>query len=85
MVDVYSNAIQLLNETSILVCTLLSLAFSDYVEDYDLRMTYGFWFLYIVAATIGLNVLLLVAQYCAKRRRLNAYLKSRKLRVKPKR
>jgi hypothetical protein len=76
MVDKYSNWITILNEVSIYVLAVLSLAFTDYVGDVDLRMAYGFWFLYIVAVTIGLNVLILLVQYCVNRKRLNALRKS---------
>jgi len=60
MADVYSNLIVLLNEWSIMLLAIISLAFTDFVSDFDLKYAYGGWFLYIVGVTITLNILLLM-------------------------
>ena len=60
MVDIWSNAMQILNELVVLVCVWSMFLFSNYVPNVETRYDLAYLFLYFVAADMVLNVLYLV-------------------------
>ena len=60
MVDFWSNAIQIFNELVVLTCVWLMFVFTNYVPSPETRYDLAFFFLYLIAADMILNVLYLI-------------------------
>lgn len=60
MVNVWSNMIQIVNEVVVLTCVWMMFLFSNYVPKAESRYDLAYFFLYVVAADVVLNVLYLI-------------------------
>lgn len=60
MTDIVNNFIQIFNEAVVLTSQWLMFLFTDYVDSPETRYTFGWYFLYFLAADVALNVLVLL-------------------------
>ena len=60
MIDVWNNFVQIFNELVVLVCVWFLFHYSDYVVNPETRYDLAYYFLYIVATDIVINVLFLI-------------------------
>ena len=51
-----SNSLEIGNEILLLFSVWLMFIFSDFVEDPQIRYDFGYYFMYFIAAGIGLNL-----------------------------
>ena len=56
-----NNFIQIFNEVIVCVCVVSLFIFTDFIPDPVERYDYGYKFLYLIAFSIGVNVLILIA------------------------
>ena len=64
MVDSINNFIHIVNEVVVLVCIQMMFLYTEYVGDPALRYRFGFYFIYIVAADILVNLAVLIVVLC---------------------
>lgn len=62
MADICSNLIHIINEWSVLLLSILSLAFTNHLNANE-RYFYGTIFLWIVAVVIGIDLLLVLLRW----------------------
>lgn len=66
MVDQWSNLMQIMNELVVLTCVWMMFVFSNYVPSAEVRYELAYFFLYLIAADVVLNVLYLVYSITTK-------------------
>ena len=66
MIGFVNNAVEIINETLLLLCFQLLFIFTDYVEDPELRHKFGYGVLYLIGVVAGLNVVFLLFNLISK-------------------
>lgn len=61
MIDAMNNSIQVFNEWMILSYTIMLMNFTDYNPSPEVRFEIGWFYIYMLYANIGANVLVILA------------------------